>query len=232
VLSATTFPVEFFTLEMCPYAQRVWIVMEELQIPYTTTLVNARDKTAWYLKEINPRGKVPAIRDAATGAVVYESLIINEYLADRFDGAHALLPSEPAARATLRLWNEHLDTQLAPAHFTLLMNKNETQAVAKEEALRLALQRYEEGIVGPYLLGDAFTLADAAALPFFERLVFSLEHFKAARPLDDFPRTKAWFKHASARASFEATRRPKDKLVELYERFLSVDYKFGGLNKS
>ena len=35
-----------------------------------------------------------------------------------------------------------------------------------------------------------------------------------------------------SRPSFAATKRPEDKLVALYDRFLQVDYSFGGLNKN
>ena len=121
---------------------------------------------------------MPAIRDAETGLAIFESLIINEYLAERCVGGRALLPIDAPTRARIRLWNEHLDTQLAPAHFTLLMNKDAQTEPAKRAALDAALAHYEERLVGPYLCGATFTLADAAALPFFERLVFSLRHYK------------------------------------------------------
>lgn len=126
----------------------------------------------------------------------------------------------------------HLDSVLAPAHFTLLMSKVAEEEGEKRAALDAALVHYEAHLVGPYLCGDAFTLADAAALPFFERLVFSLGHFKDIDALAPYPRTRAWLDEAMARPSFAATRRPEEKLVALYERFLAADYSFGGLNRN
>ena len=226
----------FYTLDMCPYAQRCWIVFEELGVPYKTESVNLRDpvEKAKFLEDVNPRGKVPALVDSDTGLTVFESLIINEYLCERFasEGGSSLLPPAADARAKIRLWNEHLDTQLAPAHFTLLMNKDEETAAAKRAALDAALRQYEESLVGPFLCGEVFTLADVSALPFFERLVFSLSHFKGTDPLEGFPRTAEWLRRAMQRESFITTKRPEDKLVALYERFLAIDYGFGGLNKS
>ena len=226
----------FYTLEMCPYAQRCWIVFEELGVPYKTESVNLRnpDEKEKYLRDVNPRGKVPALVDSASGLTVFESLIINEYLCERFatEGGSSLLPASAAERARIRLWNEHLDTQLAPAHFTLLMNKDEETAAAKRDALEAALRHYEDSLVGPFLCGEAFTLADISALPFFERLVFSLNHFKGFDALDGFPRTAEWLRRAMERKSFATTKRPEDKLVALYEQFLAIDYSFGGLNKS
>ena len=235
---ATT--LEFFTLDMCPYAQRCWIVLEELGINYKTKAVNLRDEAekAWFLENVNPRGKVPAVRD--DGFVLFESLLINEYLVEKYGpstGCAALLPAEdPVTRARIRLWNEHLDTQLAPAHFTLLMSKDAAKVVEQRSALDKALQHYEDVLsvegAGGFLCGDSFTLADAAALPFFERLTFSLSHFKQLDVLASFPLTSAWLDRAIARPSFQATKRPEEDLVALYERFLAMDYSFGGLNKN
>ena len=75
-------------------------------------------------------------------------------------------------------------------------------------------------------------LATARRLPFFERLVFSLRHYKQIDVLAAYPRTRAWLETAMCRESFVKTRRPEDKLVALYDRFLAVDYAFGGLNKN
>lgn len=223
---------EFFTLDMCPYAQRVWIVLEELGVDYERLEVNLRDEAQRQAFEeaVNPRGKVPALRDESV--TLFESLIICEYLAAKH-GADSLMPSGDAALAArIRMWNEHLDTQLAPAHFTLLMNKDEASEADKAAVLERALAYYEERLAGPFLCGADFTLADAAALPFFERLVFSLRHFKKLEPLKGYPRTAAWLEAAMARPSFRATERPEDKLVALYERFLAVDYSFGGMNRN
>ena len=223
---------EFFTLDMCPYAQRVWIVLEELGVDYDRLEVNLRDEAQReaFEEAVNPRGKVPALRDESV--TLFESLIICEYLAAKH-GGDSLMPSGDAALAArVRMWNEHLDTQLAPAHFTLLMNKDDATEADKAAALERALSYYEERLAGPFLCGDDFTLADAAALPFFERLVFSLRHFKRLEPLKRHPRTAAWLEAAMARPSFRATARPEDKLIALYERFLAVDYSFGGMNRN
>lgn len=233
VLSSEGVEIDFFTLDMCPYAQRVWIVLNELNVPYRRMTVNLKDDESKrsFIQNVNPRGKVPALRDSSTGVCVYESLIIVEYLAERFDGGAVLLPPEPAARARIRLWNEHLDAVLAPAHFTLLMNKEKGAEAAKSAALESALAYYEDNLVGPYLCGKSFTLADAVALPFFERLTFSLLHFKGNDVLQEYPRTRVWLDVAMRRRSFQITKRPVHKLISLYEVFIGANYSFGGLNQ-
>mmetsp|Transcript_21845 Transcript_21845/g.45051 ORF Transcript_21845/g.45051 Transcript_21845/m.45051 type:complete len:265 (+) Transcript_21845:35-829(+) len=227
--------IEFYTMDMCPYAQRTWITLEEKGVPCTRTLVNVRNATEreWYVKNINPLGKVPSIRDLTDGTVLYESEIINEYLEQKFaDSGPALMPPSAAGAAKVRLWNHHLNNKLAPAHFTFLMNKNETAEPAKIQALEEALQYYEDNLKGPFLLGDEFTLADVSALPFFERLIFSCRRFKEYEIPSRMKRLSSWLDKAMSQASFVATKRPEDKLEEVYQRFLAVNYTFGGLNRN
>lgn len=227
--------IEFFTMDMCPYAQRTWIVLEEKGIPYTRTLVDLRNESSkkWYAENVNPLGKVPSVRDASDGTVVYESEVVNEYLEQRFAGlGPALLPPDAAGCAAVRLWNHHLNSKLAPAHFTYLMNKDDASESDKRAALVNALQYYEERLVGPYLVGEQFTLADANAAPFFERLLFSCRRFKDFQIPSDMGRLRAWLDLVLSRPSFLATKRPEEKLEEVYQLFLQRDYKFGGLNRN
>jgi hypothetical protein len=53
--------------------------LEEKGIPYSRRVVNLKNKTEvdWYKQNVNPLGKVPAIRDS-DGTTLYESEIINE----------------------------------------------------------------------------------------------------------------------------------------------------------
>jgi len=227
--------IEFYTMDMCPYAQRTWIALEEKQLDYDRKLVDVRNASqrAWYVEHINPLGKVPSIRDTSDGTVVYESEIVNEYLEQKYGGdRRPLMPADAASSAAVRLWNHHLNNKLAPAHFTYLMNKNESADITMREALEDALQYYESHIVGPYLIGNQFTLADVSALPFFERLIFSCRRYKGYEIPHSMGRLRAWLELAMQRPSFLVTKRPENKLEELYNRFLDVDYKFGGLNRN
>mmetsp|Transcript_20427 Transcript_20427/g.47654 ORF Transcript_20427/g.47654 Transcript_20427/m.47654 type:complete len:195 (+) Transcript_20427:169-753(+) len=186
----------------------------------------------WYVKNINPLGKVPSIRDLTDGTVLYESEIINEYLEQKFTGGSRLMPESAADCASVRLWNHHLNNKLAPAHFTFLMNRNSTSEPDKLKALEDALQYYEDNLKGPYLTGEQFTLADVSALPFFERLIFSCRRFKDYEIPDKMTRLLSWLDTAMNEPSFTATKRPEDQLEQVYQRFLAVNYTFGGLNRN
>ena len=225
-------PLTFFTADMCPYAQRCWIALEELGVPYERVPIDLRDKPQWFLDGVNPRGKVPAVRDEASGLVVFESHVVNEFLVERFGAERAagaaLMPPAALDRARVRLWNEHLDSQLAPAHFTLLMNKNATDEPAKRAALDAALQHYEDHLVGPYLCGEAFTLAECVAAPWVERMSAMLPlwrniDFTALCERHGLTKVAAWSDAVLERPSVQTTSAGTEEMARAARRYY-VEY--------
>jgi glutathione S-transferase len=196
--------------------------------------------------EISPKGKVPAIQNTEDGTVVYESAICDEYLSDLArqmekdapagQKVWKLMPVSASDRAALRLLNDHVDTQLSPAQFTFLMNKDVEKDAEMLESLEKALDLLQDSLIvrgGPYLMGEDFTLADVHVLPFFLRLVVSLKHFKGyAVPKEKFSRLLEWFDLCSARESVKAAAKPDEQIIEVYKRFVEMDYAFGGLNNN
>eukprot|EP00980_Cylindrotheca_fusiformis_P018351 scaffold5997_cov133-Cylindrotheca_fusiformis.AAC.2 len=240
--------IKFYTLKggMCPYAARTWMTLLELGIPFEMIEVSREDKEDWYHK-INPRGKVPAIMNTKDGFVTYESAICDEYLSDLArhmdeDGPiegneiWKLMPTTPSERAVLRLLNDHVDTQLSPSQFTLLMNKDpekETELIEKIEKALNVLEETLAGKGGPYLMGEAFSIADIHLLPFFLRLTVTLKHYKNYElPKEKFSRLLAWFDLCSKKDSVRQASKSNEEIIETYNRFLQVDYAFGGLNKN
>lgn len=234
-------PLQFFTLpgNTCPYAQRTHIVLNELGLPFDITEVTGMPKPDWYLK-INPRGKVPAIRvPTADYSVIYESAICNEFLCDYASSMkqeQTLLPMNPFTRAKIRLLNDHCDNVYGKTHFTYLMNKDDAKDETLRNELEDALKHYEDALVesgGPYLLGKDFTLADLHVIPFIQRLVVTLKHWKDYElPSDKFPKLIEWVETCNQRESVKGSSMTKDKTIEVYTRFVEADYSFGGLNKN
>jgi glutathione S-transferase len=66
---------------------------------------------AEYVK-LNPKAVVPTL--VHDGRVIVESTVINEYLEDSFPET-PLKPSDPQARATMRLWTKAVDEDVHPA---------------------------------------------------------------------------------------------------------------------
>ncbi|KAL7527368.1 hypothetical protein ACHAXR_006587 [Thalassiosira sp. AJA248-18] len=234
-------PIQFFTLpgNTCPYAQRTHIALKELALPFDMTEVMGIPKPDWYLA-INPRGKVPALRvPTADYAVIYESAICNEFLCDyatKLGEDHNLMPVDPFLRAKIRLLNDHCDNVFAKTQFTFLMNKDDEKDKDLCGEMETALAVYEQQLVeskGPYLLGTEFTLADVHTIPFLVRLVITLKHWKNYElPKDKFPNLLCWLDSCLERESVKESSMSKEKTIEVYERFVGADYKFGGLNKN
>lgn len=196
----------------------------------------------WYLTNINPRGKVPAIRAPSAGydAVIYESAICNEFLSDyssaTLQQSHDLMPQNPFLRAKIRLLNDHCETAFSKTQFTFLMNKDEAKDDELCGEMENALATYEEALVesgGPYFLGEQFTLADIHLLPFMQRLVVTLKYWKNYElPSAKFPKLLFWLDACLSRESVEISSMSDEKMIEVYKRFVEVDYDFGGLNKN
>jgi len=246
--------LSFYILEggMCPYAARTWMTLLELDLPFDTTEIaykNNAKKPDWFL-DINPRGKVPALVNNDDGFVIYESAICGEYLSDlarelddgvgstnnEQQGFWKLMPTKASDRAALRLLNDHVDTKLNPAVYTLLMNKDDSKHSQLVEELEQALDVLQQSLTsrgGPYLMGKEFTLADIHVLPFFLRMTVSLRHFKNYEmPASKFQKMLEWYELCNERPAVQATRKPNSTIVEVYQRFVDQNYAFGGLNRN
>src|SRR5690349_9794152 len=78
------------------WSLRPWLLMRQLGIPFEERLVPFGHGAGGF-RTFSPTGKVPCLVDGDT--VVWDSLSIVEYLADRHPG---VWPAEPKARAWAR----------------------------------------------------------------------------------------------------------------------------------
>ncbi|MEM1364351.1 MAG: glutathione S-transferase, partial [Pseudomonadota bacterium] len=82
------------------WSLRPWLVLEAFGIAREETMIAMyKPDTKARMLEFGPTGKVPVVRDG--GLVVWDSLAIIEYLADRFP-EHAIWPGDYNARAHAR----------------------------------------------------------------------------------------------------------------------------------
>ena len=197
--------IKLYDFKSSPNCQRVKIVLAEKNLPYDIAPIDLRaheQKTPAYLK-LNPYGKVPVLTDDAT--VLYESLIINEYLDEKYSNP-PLMPKDPAKRAKARILvdygMEHFDAPYQRLRMELMKDAKEQNqqviATAKAELKKL-LQRLEDEIgEQQYLLGD-FSLVDADLLPRFTRL----EGF-GVLPDPSLPRLGKYLERVKTRPSVRA----------------------------
>ena len=91
--------VEIFWGSGSPYAWRVLLAAEARKVPYESRLLSfsAKEHKAPTFLAVNPRGKVPALRDREQ--VVTESLAIMHHL-DGLGSGPALFGATPASTST------------------------------------------------------------------------------------------------------------------------------------
>jgi glutathione S-transferase len=197
--------IKLYDFLSSPNCQRVKVVLAEKKLPYETIPIDLKkgeQKKAEFLK-LNPYGKVPVIIDGA--AVLYESLIINEYLDEKYPEP-PLMPKDHAKRAKIRILTDygmnHVDVPYQKIRHELLKDEKERDQETIEKAksdLKNLLQRLEREIGGePYLAGE-FSLMDAALIPRFIRM-----EGMGVLPDASLPKLGGWLKRMKERPSVKA----------------------------
>lgn len=189
------------------WSLRPWVLMRTLDIPFDAVPVRfgATNNHAAF-RRFAPNGAVPCLHDG--DAVVWDSLGIVEYLAERHPG---VWPAEAAARAWARCATAEMH-----AGFSALRNR-----CGMNCGLRIALgsmpddlardiaridELWREGLDrfgGPWLAGPAFTAVDAFYAPVaFRMQSFGLELGDAAMAyaarLRALPAMTEWYQAALA----------------------------------
>jgi len=151
------------------WSLRPWVLMRELSIPFTETLIPFGDASGQLsIADVSPSGRVPCLKDG--GLLVWDSLSIVEYLAERH--AH-VWPADAAARAWARSAAAEMHSGFFELRGICSMNCG-VQVRIHEVAVPLALELerlnvlWQEGLQkfgGPFLTGPRFTAVDAFFAP-------------------------------------------------------------------
>lgn len=159
------------TLYYHPLASYCWkplIALAEHGVSFARRVIDLGDADQRAeLAALWPPCKFPVLRDG--DRVVAESSIIVEYLDLHHRGGHRLVPADPDAALTVRLWDRvfdnHVQTPMQEIVFDRLTGAGgdtSRQGAALATAYRMIDQQAARG---PWIAGDQFSLADCAALP-------------------------------------------------------------------
>jgi glutathione S-transferase len=162
------------TLHDHPFAAYCWkplIALYEREVPFERNFVGGVEDRA-ELAKLWPPASIPVLRDEGAGLTVPESTTIVEYL-DGIGEAPPLVPRDPAAARTARLWDRVLDGQVATPMQKIVADAlrpegdRDPYGVAEARAgLDATYELLDERLAGEtWLAGSAFTLADCAAAP-------------------------------------------------------------------
>jgi glutathione S-transferase len=182
----------------CPYVQRAAIVLLEKGVPFERIDIDLENKPDWFLAK-SPLGKVPLL--LVGDEVLFESAVIAEYLDE--STPNPLHPADALLRARHRALIEFGSTCLVDSY--LLQVAKDEEAVRHTAAnLRKKFAWVEQSLgSGPFLLGDRFSLADAAFAPVFRPLAL-FAPFVALDVFADAPKVRAWSEALLARPSVRA----------------------------
>lgn len=162
------------------YCQKVLVALYELDVPFTTHLVDdagARSElaTLW------PMAGIPLLRDEATALTLPESTTIIEYLDDLASEGSRLLPADRADALQARVWDRFRDQHVATPMQKIVGDRlrpegrNDPEGVAEARSnLDTAYTVLEDHLADrPWAAGAMFTMADCAAAPalFYARAV-------------------------------------------------------------
>lgn len=139
------------------------IALEEAGARYESQRLNLREgeqKRPEYLA-INPKGAVPTL--VVDGGVITENPAVISYVADTHPDAKLLAPPGDLARAKAQEWLAWCASKVHRDFGPLFKDKNNEE---QRKVTQQNLDRYEEWLKGPYVLGDTFSAADCYTLVF------------------------------------------------------------------
>jgi len=188
------------------WSLRPWVLMKELDIPFEETLVPFSPTRREDYLQFSPSGKVPCLDDH--GTIVWDSLAITEYLAERYG---RVWPLDQDARAFARCAAAEMHSGFSALRNVCGMNCGlrielaESPPALMADIARVA-ELWTEGLArfgGPFLAGRRFTAADA----FFCPVAFRAQTYgilgdgvvgRYAERLLALPAMQAWYEAALA----------------------------------
>ncbi len=187
-------------------AGRCLWALEELGLHYEHIPTAIADTRQPANLKLNPNGHIPVLED--DGLVLFESIAINLYLADKY-GRDSLWPASIDDRGRAYQWSFWAVTELEP-HLIVMVRQEmftppdqcDRDAIAAAgEALKAPLKVLDDHLNGrDYILGSKFTIADlnVAAVLMGALLV--------GYDTSPFPAATRWFENCVSRAAHQRNR--------------------------
>ncbi|XP_077114643.1 glutathione S-transferase omega-1-like [Ranitomeya variabilis] len=214
--------VRLYGMRFCPYVQRASLVMVAKGIKHEIVNINLRSKPDWFFEK-NPKGLVPTI-ETSDGKIIYESLIVCDYLDDAFPGKK-LTPADPYEKAQQKILLEHF-SEVPSILFNVIMTKKKNEDTTELKAKFLEkLKIFEETLVkrnSPYIGGGSLTMIDYMIWPWFERFQMDVTEV-----LEKMPHINAWYKRMLKDPAVKKTfTEPEvfNGFLQIYDSLDAADY--------
>jgi glutathione S-transferase len=182
-------PLTLYSAVECPFCVRTRLVLDGKGLEYDVVEIDLRDKPP-FLRELNPRNRVPVLDDG--GTVLYESEALNEYLEETRPDT-PMMPADPVERARVRMLMRRFD-DLSDAYYAA--RRDEPGAREQLDAELAWLDRLLAGRA--HLAGETYTLADPGWWPWIARM------HRVGADIARFPAVAAWSDRLAERPEYAA----------------------------
>lgn len=219
-------PITLWSHAIGPNPWKVAIILEELEIPYTTKFINFAAAKEEPFLAINPNGRLPAMQDpnkGIDGITLWESGAIVEYLIMQYDKSHKLSYDDDLKSSILcRQWLFFQVSGQAPYFGQAAWFIN-----AHPEKLDSAIQRFCKEVVrvtgvleralrdngGLWLVGDKCTYADLSFVPWQQKA----RKFGGEDLYEKYPLVGAWMERMERRDSVMKVGKDQEEAVKAAE---------------
>jgi glutathione S-transferase len=164
--------------------------------------IDLTNKPEWYA-QIHPQLKVPALQIG--DRILIESLAISEYLIEVYGQHTQLFPADPLERYEMRAFIEQFTSMVLPPFYGLLRAQSAEDQQKSKNCLLYGIKQISKRIKGPFVLGNQFTLADVATIPWPLRFD-ALQHYRGFTIPDEpeYAVFRTWVQSCMKRPSVQA----------------------------
>ncbi|BDA48821.1 probable glutathione S-transferase U26 [Coccomyxa sp. Obi] len=242
VTTAAPKPITFWDITPapggCPFAQRAWLTLEELGVPYDHKLADPANKPkeftdlyASIVQNTEDSAKVPTIIDGDNKLT--ESLVVVEYLDAKYGGDKPILPRDPAELAKVKLFAELFTSKFQGPFFKILRSSSDEEVAQLTKDFEHNLEVLDKFIRASgssgspgYFLGSTYSYAETVTTPFLRRAQVTLPHFKGVDPLEiakskGLDRLVDWMKASLDRESNKKTGPSDEDIIESFKKFVT-----------
>jgi len=189
----------------CPYCQKIWLFLEEKQIPYAikkVTMFCYGEKEPWFLRIVRS-GMLPALKidnDIITESDDILARLEKEYgpLGKKSMHEKDIMKNRDLERHLFRAWCNWLCTD----HGSF---KQEEYSRGFFHQVAKALEQEMNKTPSSYFAED-FGISDVILTPYIERMQSSLFYYKGFNLRKEHPRLDAWFNAMESREIYRGTK--------------------------
>ncbi|EDV28295.1 Pyrimidodiazepine synthase [Trichoplax sp. H2] len=224
---SSTKDLKLYGMRFDPYSMALRLIMRRKGLDFDFYSIKMSDRPD-FLQQLNPNGQIPVLEHGDT--VVYETIIIYEYLEDTFTDK-PLRSSDPATRAMDRIFLHEIYTNLPPV-IRAMMEGIEAKRLL-DQLLRVENRLQKQG--SPYFGGNEPNYIDFMVWSWLELIPALKRAFTLTfeLPRGSFSNTWAWIGRMDKEPVINAERKASRVNAEIRSRFFksvadgSPDYMVG-----